>query len=160
MREDVGEIFVQMFDVTLAAYYGHEPSLCIFSRTCGRAVAMEHNGDVYSCDHFVEPAYLLGNINRVSLPILIDSDQQRKFGTDKLDSLPDYCRACEVRFACNGGCPKDRFIRTPTGERGLNYLCKAYRRFFNHVRQPMRIMAELLRRRLPAADVMRILAAQ
>jgi len=153
VRRDVGKVYVQMFDVTLGAHLG-QYSLCIHAPTCGLALALEHNGDLYSCDHFVEPKYLLGNIRETPMLDLIVSDQQRKFGQDKLDSLPRYCRECEVRFACHGGCPKDRFIRTPDGDPGLNYLCAGFKRFFGHVDRPMRIMADLLRRGRPAADIM------
>jgi len=153
VRRDVGRVYVQMFDVTLGAHVG-QYSLCIHAPTCGLALAMEHNGDLYACDHFVEPKYLLGNIRETPMLDLIVSDQQRKFGRDKLDSLPRYCRECEVRFACHGGCPKDRFIATPDGEPGLSYLCTGYKAFFRHVDRPMRIMAGLLRRGSSPADIM------
>src|SRR5690606_34957855 len=130
---DVGRVFVQIFDVALAAWTGNRPGLCIFEETCGAALALEHNGDVYSCDHFVEPAHKLGNLQFIPLAELVGSAQQQRFGQAKRDTLPRYCRECEVRFVCNGGCPKDRFIETPDGEPGLNYLCAGYRAFFNHV---------------------------
>jgi uncharacterized protein len=153
VRRDVGQVYVQMFDVTLGAHVG-QYSLCIHAPTCGLALAMEHNGDLYACDHFVEPRYLLGNIRETPMLDLIVSDQQRKFGQDKLDTLPRYCRECDVRFACHGGCPKDRFLTTPDGEPGLSYLCAGYQAFFRHVNRPMRIMADLLRRGRPPADIM------
>ncbi len=106
---------------------------------------MEHNGDLYACDHFVEEGYRLGNIAETSMRELVDSEAQRRFGLDKRDSLPRFCRECDVRFACHGGCPKDRFIETPDGEPGLNYLCAGYKAFFGHVDRPMRMMSELLR---------------
>jgi uncharacterized protein len=134
--------------------------LCIFAPTCGNALALEHTGDLYSCDHFVEPNYFLGNIQEENMLELVASDQQRKFGRDKLDTLPRYCRECEVRFACNGGCPKNRFIKTPDGEDGLNYLCAGYKYFFNHIDLPMRIMAYLLRQNRAPAEVMQILPAE
>ena len=143
IRHDVGRVFVQMFDVTLGAHVG-QYSLCIHSPTCGNALAMEHNGDLYSCDHFVEPDYLLGNIHHARMLELVASPEQRSFGTDKRDTLPRYCLECPVLFACNGGCPKDRFIATPDGEAGLNYLCAGYKLFFGHVDAPMRRMKELL----------------
>jgi uncharacterized protein len=115
---------------------------------------MEHNGDLFSCDHFVEPGHLLGNIHEQPLAVLAESDQQAAFGDAKESTLPDYCRRCEVRFVCNGECPKNRFIRTPDGERGLNYLCAGYRKFFNHIRPAMERMAEELRQGRPAANVM------
>jgi uncharacterized protein len=123
-------------------------------------MAMEHNGDMYSCDHFVEPGYFLGNIREESMINLVGSEKQRKFGQDKQDSLPNYCLECDVRFACNGGCPKNRFIETPDGEPGLNYLCEGYKTFFNHIDRPMRIMVALLRQNREAGDIMQILAAE
>ena len=159
VRRDVGRIYVQMFDVALGSWTGQH-SLCIFSPTCGNALALEHNGDLYSCDHYVEPDYLLGNIKETHMIELIASDQQRQFGLDKMESLPGYCRECEVRFACHGGCPRNRFINTPpseaapNGEPGLNYLCAGYKAFFNHVDKPMQIMAGLLRRGRPPAEIM------
>ncbi len=158
VRRDVGRVFVQIFDVALAAWTGHRPGLCIFEETCGNALAMEHNGDLFSCDHFVEPAYRLGNIQEIPLIEMVASEQQRKFGLDKRDTLPQYCLECEVRFVCNGGCPKDRFIDTPDGEPGLNYLCAGFRTFFNHINRPMQIMADELRQQRPPANVMHILA--
>jgi uncharacterized protein len=143
IRHDVGRVYVQMFDVTLGAHVG-QYSLCIHAPTCGDALAMEHNGDLYSCDHFVEPDYLLGNIHDKRMLELVASPQQRAFGNDKRDTLPAYCRECPFLFACNGGCPKDRFMETPDGEPGLNYLCAGYKIFFGHVDAPMRRMKELL----------------
>jgi uncharacterized protein len=154
VRRDVGRIFVQIFDVALAAWSGHRPGLCIFDETCGAALAMEHTGDLYSCDHYVEPRYKLGNIREDMLIELVASDQQRQFGLDKRDSLPQYCLECEVRFVCNGGCPKNRIIQTPAGEPGLNYLCAGYRAFFNHIDPAMTFMANELRQRRPPANVM------
>lgn len=156
VRHDVGKVFVQTFDVALGNWLGAGSGLCVFAETCGTAMAIEHNGDVYSCDHYVYPQYKLGNILNQSLGTMVNSEFQKKFGSDKLDTLPDYCRRCEVRFACNGECPKHRFIRTPDGEPGLNYLCPAYKRFFRHVDPYMREMAALLRQRRPAAEIMRM----
>ncbi len=146
VRRDVGEVYVQMFDVALANWFGEPPSLCIHSETCGLALALEHTGDLYSCDHFVEPAYRLGNIRETHMLELVASQRQQRFGLDKRDTLPRYCRECDVRFACHGGCPKDRFIETPDGEPGLNYLCAGYKDFFHHIDGPMRFMCEQLRR--------------
>ena len=129
VRRDVGKIFVQIFDTTLGSHVG-QYSLCIFAPTCGNALAVEHNGDLYSCDHYVEPDYLLGNIQETHMIELVASERQRQFGRDKMDTLPQYCLQCDVRFACNGGCPRNRFIKTPDGEDGLNYLCAGYKRFF------------------------------
>ncbi|WP_407342631.1 anaerobic sulfatase maturase [Pengzhenrongella phosphoraccumulans] len=145
VRRDVGDVFVQMFDSTLASFAGAPGSLCVHSETCGTALALEHTGDVYSCDHFVEPDHLLGNIGERHLLELVASPQQRAFGEAKRDSLPAYCRGCDVRFACHGGCPKDRFTLTPDGEPGLHYLCASYQQYFRHVDRPMRVMAAALR---------------
>ncbi len=154
VTRDVGRVFVQHFDAALAAWVGAPPAVCIFSPTCGTTLALEHNGDLYSCDHFVEPNYLLGNILDTSLIELVSSDAQRQFGLNKRDTLPRYCQECPVRFACHGECPKNRFIKTPMGESGLNYLCAGYRAFFAHIDQPMRQMAAFLRRGRAPAEVM------
>ncbi|MDE0014445.1 MAG: anaerobic sulfatase maturase [Candidatus Poribacteria bacterium] len=151
---DIGKIYVQIFDVALEAWLGYNPSLCVFNETCGDALAIEHNGDLYSCDHFVTPDYHVGNIADSTIAEMVDSPFQRKFGTDKRDTLPEYCRSCEVRFACNGGCPKNRFIKTPTGEDGLNYLCAGYKQFFNHIDEPMKMMASALQTGRPANSIM------
>jgi uncharacterized protein len=159
VRRDVGEVYVQMFDVALANWVGEPPSLCIHSETCGLALALEHTGDLYSCDHFVEPRYKLGNIKETRMLELVSSQQQRQFGLDKRDTLPQYCLECDVRFACHGGCPKDRFIETPEGEPGLNYLCAGYKDFFHHVDEPMRFMSEQLRRGRAPAEIVGVYAA-
>ncbi len=151
---DVGRIFVQAFDEALAAWLGLPSALCVFRKQCGRALAIEHNGDLYSCDHFVEPAYKLGNIHERPIVDLANSARQQHFARAKETSLPEYCRGCGVRFACNGECPKNRFTRTPGGESGLNYLCEGYRRFFRHVDPVMQEMAQELRHGRPAANVM------
>lgn len=160
VRRDVGRVFVQIFDVALAAWAGERPGLCIFEETCGLALAMEHNGDLFACDHFVEPNYRLGNIQEIPLIDMVASAEQRQFGLDKRDKLPRYCRECEVRFVCNGGCPKDRLIDTPDGEPGLNYLCAGFRAFFNHIDRPMRLMASELRAKRAPANIMQILAQE
>jgi uncharacterized protein len=159
VQRDVGQVFVQLFDTALGAHVG-QYSLCIFAPTCGNALALEHNGDLYSCDHYVEPDYLLGNIQETPMIELVASDKQRQFGRDKQETLPRYCRECEVRFACNGGCPRNRFIRTPDGEAGLNYLCAGYKLFFNHVDRPMKLMANLLRQGRYADEIMKLSAEQ
>jgi uncharacterized protein len=158
VRRDVGEMFVQHFDAALAAWLGIGSSLCVFRETCGDALALEHNGDVYSCDHFVEPKHLVGNLLETHLVDLVASPQQRAFGQAKRDTLPAYCRACDVRFACNGECPKNRFIRTPDGEYGLNYLCAGYKAFFTHVDGPMRLMAGLRREGRYADEIRQVFA--
>lgn len=158
VRRDVGQVYVQIFDVSLGAWLSQPGALCVFAPTCGTALAMEHNGDLYACDHFVEPDYLLGNINEENLIELVSSKRQVKFGRDKMDKLPKYCLNCEVRFACHGGCPKNRFLHTPMGEPGLNYLCQGYKDFFNHINEPMKIMAFLIHQGRPPAEVINILA--
>jgi len=154
VRRDVGRAFVQMFDVSLGAWLGQDPTLCIFAETCGKALIIEHNGDLYSCDHFVYPDYRLGNVHERSIREMVDSPLQVEFGQDKRDKLPGFCRECCFRFACNGGCPKHRFARTPAGEDGLNYLCKAYRMFFSHADPHMRFMAGEVQRGRAAGGVM------
>jgi uncharacterized protein len=151
---DVGQVFVQLFDVALESWYQNQASLCIFNETCGRALAVEHNGDFYSCDHYVFPGFKLGNIMETPVGKLADSPVQLRFGNAKRDTLPAYCRRCEVRFACHGECPKNRFIKTPDGEPGLSYLCAGYKRFFTHVDPYMRFMARELEHERPPADVM------
>ncbi len=153
VSNDVGDVFVQMFDVALASWHGEPPGLCIFSETCGLAVAMEHNGDLYSCDHYVEPDHLLGNITETPMIDLVSSPQQRAFGEAKRSALPQYCLECDVRFACHGGCPKDRFVETPGGEPGLNYLCDGYRSFFRHIDPAMTMMSRLLKQGRAPAEV-------
>lgn len=154
VQRDVGRIFVQIFDVSLAAWLGRRPGLCMFDETCGLALAMEHNGDLYSCDHYVEPKHKLGNILETPIAGLVGSERQRSFGLVKRDGLPRYCGECPVRFVCNGGCPKDRITRAPSGEPGLNYLCKGYRAFFEHIDQSMRFMANEIRAQRPPANIM------
>jgi uncharacterized protein len=159
-RNDVGEVYVQHFDTALANWYGEPAGVCVFSETCGAAVTLEHNGDVYSCDHYVEPNYLLGNITETPLGDLVRSERQIQFGRDKRDTLPEFCRSCEVRFACHGGCPKNRFTNTPDGEPGLNYLCAGYKDFFNHIDEPMKMMSNLLRQGRAPAELPDLLAAR
>jgi len=144
IQRDVGRIFIQQFDAALANWVGEPAGVCLFNETCGRALAIEHNGDVYSCDHYVYPAYRLGNLRDRPLATLVDSPAQRQFGEAKRTGLPRECRECAVRFACHGECPKHRFLPTPSGEPGLNYLCAAYKRFFTHIDPAMSTMAALL----------------
>ncbi len=154
VRNDVGQYYVQIFDIALEAWAGMNPSLCIFNETCGTAMAIEHNGDLYSCDHYVYPQNKLGNIMENALVSLVGSEQQQTFGLDKRDSLPGYCLNCGVRFVCNGECPKHRFLETPAGEGGLNYFCEGYKLFFNHIDPYMKFMASELRHQRPPANVM------
>jgi uncharacterized protein len=160
VRRDVGHVYVQFFDAALAAWAGKPSPLCIFAPTCGTALVLEHNGDIYSCDHFVEPAFLLGNILDTPLRELATSDKQLLFGLAKAQTLPRDCLECPVRFACHGECPKNRFITTPDGDPGLNYLCAGYKAFFTHIDRPMRIMADLLHRDQAPAEIMRVYAAE
>lgn len=154
VKKDVGKYFIQSFDVALESWCGVPSSLCVFAETCGNALAIEHNGDLYSCDHYVFPEYFLGNIQKVPLSLLAAGEVQQKFGRDKKDLLPDYCKKCEYIFACNGGCPKDRFTKSPDGEPGLNYLCKGYKTFFSHVNPYMNFMKNELQNKRPPANVM------
>ena len=160
VRRDVGKTFVLNFDGALAGWLGRAGTVCIFGPTCGLGMALEHNGDLYSCDHFVDPAHYLGNILKTPMIELVASEQQRKFGMDKKDGLPRCCRECAVLSICNGECPKNRFSKTPDGEPGLNCLCAGYKAFFKHADKPMRIMAELIRTNRPASEVMAILARE
>jgi uncharacterized protein len=160
VKRDVGKTFVLNFDGALAGWLGMAGTVCIFGPTCGLGMALEHNGDLYSCDHFVEPNYYLGNILKTPMIDLVASERQRKFGQDKKETLPRYCRECEVRSICNGECPKNRFIETPDGEPGLNYLCSGYKAFFQHADKPMRIMADLIRRGKLAEEVMKVMGME
>jgi uncharacterized protein len=158
VRRDVGAMFVNYFEAAAASWVGAGAAMCITGETCGNALALEHNGDLYTCDHFVEPDYLLGNIMETPMLELVASDRMRRFGEDKRDTLPRYCRECPVLFACHGECPKNRFTRTPDGEAGLNYICAGYRAFFAHIDPAMRIMADLLKKGRYADGIMGILA--
>ncbi len=160
VRRDVGRVFVQFFDVALGNWMGAGSGLCVFAPTCGRAGALEHNGDVYACDHYVYPRYKRGNIMHTPLAELMASDPQRRFGEAKKDLLPQYCRGCEVLPVCNGDCPKHRFAQTPDGEAGLSYLCRAYKAVFNHMAPCMTMMAELVQTGRPASDIMGALSSQ
>jgi len=149
-----------LFDVALGNWMGLGSSLCVFAEKCGAALAIEHNGDVFSCDHYVYPRWKLGNVMNQNLGAMVNSPPQIKFGNDKSDSLPKFCRECEVRFACNGECPKHRFIQTPDGEAGLNYLCAGYKKFFNHVDPHLKTMARLLENNRAPAEIMALRANQ
>ena len=161
VRNDVGRVFVQTFEAAVANWAGMPSSgLCVFDETCGRGVALEHNGDLYSCDHFVDPDFRLGNITETPIGDLVVAERQHTFGLAKRDSLPEYCRSCDVLFACRGECPKNRFTTTPDGEPGLNYLCAGYKHFFRHIDHPMRLMLEALRSGHLAHEVMAILSTE
>ncbi len=152
-KHDIGEYFVQLFDATLANWCGVEPGVCSLSRFCGNALAMERNGDIYSCDHFVFPDYKLGNIHETPLAGMGFSERQNAFRRMKT-TLPQQCRSCSWRFACNGECPKNRFAKTADGEAGLNYLCRGYRQFFSHVAPYMEQMKQAIAAGGSAADIM------
>jgi uncharacterized protein len=157
IHNDVGKMFIQTFEAAARNWMGLPSSgMCVFEETCGLGLALEHNGDLYSCDHFVEPNFLLGNIEDAHMLELVSSDQQVQFGLDKRDTLPKYCRECDVRFACHGECPKNRFIQTPDGEDGLNYLCAGWKGFFHRINEPYKILITLMRSGRPASDVMAI----
>lgn len=160
LTADVGKVFVQIFDQALTAWTGQEPGLCIFQRQCGRAMVLEHNGDLYSCDHFVDEPHRLGNIHEKPITVLADQPKQIRFGQDKENALPRVCRQCPARFACNGGCPKNRIVSTPDGEPGLNYLCEGYRLFFTHIDPTMQAMAHELAHQRPPSNVMDRLNAE
>lgn len=154
VRNDVGMCFVQLFDSTLANWVGAPASVCTMSRYCGHTAVVEHNGDVYSCDHFVFPEYRLGNLKERSLIDMMYGTKQREFGLSKQMSLPLQCRQCRYEFACHGECPRNRFMTTAEGESGLNYLCEGYYTFFSHVSEAMDYMRTQLDRGLPPANVM------
>lgn len=154
LKEDVGTYYVQLFDSTLANWVGEQPGVCTLARTCGHAGVMEFNGDVYTCDHYVFPEYKLGNIHTQSITEMMYSPRQLQFGADKYEKLPSQCKNCEYLFACNGECPKNRFLHTVAGEPGLNYLCKGYRKFFAHVAPYMDFMKKELLNKRPPANVM------
>jgi uncharacterized protein len=155
VKKDVGKIFVQIFDSTLANWVGEQPGVCTMAKTCGHAGVMEFNGDVYSCDHFVFPEYKLGNIYTKPLVSMMYSEKQLKFGNDKFDKLPRQCRECDVLFACYGECPKNRFTTDKYGEAGLNYLCEGYNQFFHHIMPYMDFMKKELIAQRPPANVMK-----
>jgi uncharacterized protein len=160
VRNDVGKLFVQTFEASARRWLGLPSGMCVFEETCGAGLVLEHNGDLYSCDHFVEPDYLLGNIMEKEISELAASEKQYRFGQDKRNTLPKVCCECDVLFACMGECPKNRFLVTSTGEPGLNYLCKGWKAFFHHIDFPMKLMAGLIRRGYPASEVMRVIALE
>ena len=154
VRNDVGTYYIQLFDATLANWVGEQPGICTLAETCGHAGVMEFNGDVYACDHFVFPQYKLGDIHTQTLVEMMYGERQQQFGRAKHDSLPRQCKACPYLFACNGECPKNRFCYTPDGEPGLNYLCRGYYHFFEHVAPYMDYMKRELLAQRPPANVM------
>lgn len=157
VRHDVANVYIQHFDTALANWYGEPHGICVFSPACGQAMVIEHTGDIYSCDHFVDRDHLLGNIMTNPVAELVNSPRQRQFGRDKQDGLPGFCRKCRFLFACRGECPKNRFIRTPDDEPGLNYLCEGYQLFFDHISEPMKFMVQELRAGRAPANVMKVM---
>jgi len=161
VRHDVGRIYVQTIEAAVRNWLRMPTSgMCVFEPTCGLGLALEHNGDLYSCDHFVEPDYLLGNIMETPMIDMVTSERQRQFGLDKRDSLPRYCRECDVRFACHGECPKNRFLTTPDGEPGLNHLCAGWKAFFHRIDEPLQMMATLMRMGRPASEIMAVMGGK
>jgi uncharacterized protein len=159
VRNDVGSIYIMNFEWALESWLGLPSTVCIFSQECGSALAIEHNGDIYSCDHYVYPDYYLGNIREHKLNDMVESSKQRAFGGNKKNSLPKQCLNCEVKFACNGECPRHRFMRTHDNEPGLSYLCTDYKSFFYHIHPYMKVMVQLIENGLPASKVMDVIKA-
>jgi uncharacterized protein len=160
VRNDVGRVYVQTFEAAVRNWLGLPSGMCVFNETCGNVLAVEHNGDVYSCDHFVEPDYRLGNIAETQMVELVGGDAQRQFGRDKSETLTEQCRSCEVRFACHGECPKSRFAVTADGEPGLHYLCAGWYEFFTHIDRPLKTLVALREAGRPASDLMEIMRAE
>ena len=160
VRHDIAEVYVQQFDTALSSWFGAGSVTCVHAETCGQQLALEHNGDLYSCDHYVQPDHLLGNIEDRPMLELVALPKQRRFGQDKRDTLTQFCHDCDVRVACNGGCPKDRFATSPYGEPGHHYLCAGYLAFFHHVRKPMEAMVGLVRQNRAPAELMEVYARE
>jgi uncharacterized protein len=160
VRNDVGSVYVQTFEAAVRNWLGMPSGMCVFNENCGNALAVEHNGDVYSCDHYVEPKYKLGNIAETQMVELLGSDQQRRFGRDKSETLTRQCQRCEVRFACHGECPKSRFAVSDDGEPGLHRLCAGWYEFFTHIDQPLKTIVALRDAGRPASDVMEIMRTE
>lgn len=156
VRKDVGKIFVEIFDCTLANWMGISPGICAYSKECGHAGVMEHNGDVYSCDHFVFPEYKLGNIRDLSLIDMLYGEQQQEFSRLKHSSLPRQCKECDMEFACHGECPKNRFMKDKYGDSGLNYLCPGYYHYYQHVAPYMDYMKQELMSQRPPSNIMKV----
>ncbi|WP_434361113.1 anaerobic sulfatase maturase [Parasalinivibrio latis] len=160
VTQDVGTVFVQQFENTLASWLGHPSGSCIFSETCGKALVLEANGDVYCCDHYVYPNYKLGNIAEDELKHLVISDKAVEFGNSKRRDLTQSCITCEYRFACHGGCPKHRIVTSPLGQPRHNYFCQSYKAYFQHTEPYMKIMAHLVSQGRPASDIIPFLASR
>jgi uncharacterized protein len=147
-------MFIMNFEWSLAAFMNRPGVICVHQENCGRAVITEYNGDVYSCDHFVYPDYRLGNLLETGLAEMLDSDQQKNFGSEKSHTLPEQCRRCEYRRGCWGGCPKHRFTKTKSGESGLNYLCDGYFHYLRHITPSLRALSDLITANCPPSDIM------
>jgi uncharacterized protein len=160
IRNDVGSVYVQTFEAAVRNWLGMPSGMCVFNENCGNALAIEHNGDAYSCDHYVEPKYKLGNIAETQMVELLGSDEQRQFGRDKSETLTRQCQRCEVRFACHGECPKSRFAVSDDGEPGQHYLCAGWYEFFTHIDHPLKTMVSLREAGRPMSDVMAIMRTQ
>lgn len=154
VRYDVGSVFVQLFETCVGVWLGYPASICIFSETCGGCLALEHTGDLYACDHYVQPDALLGNVNTSAIGKMAGSEKQREFGLNKKALLPNQCLRCDVRFICNGGCPKNRIHAPKSKTLPINHLCEGYQAFFRHVDQPMKLIAALVKAGRPVQDVM------
>ncbi|MBM3138007.1 MAG: anaerobic sulfatase maturase [Chloroflexi bacterium] len=156
VRYDVGSVFVQLFEACVGVWMGYPASICIFNETCGDCLALEHTGDLYACDHYVQPDALLGNTKTSTVEEMASSNKQKEFGSNKKALLPNQCLRCDVRFMCNGGCPKNRIL-PPKGESlPVNHLCEGYQAFFRHVDQPMKLIAGLIRAGRPAQEIMQL----
>jgi uncharacterized protein len=153
IRHDVSNVFVQLFETSLGLWLGLPSAICVFSKTCGACLALEHNGDLYSCDHYVQPDTFLGNIVQTPVDSLVFSPQQEAFGQNKKTLLPKKCLLCEVRDICNGDCPKNRILPAVKGDYPISFLCDGYLAFFKHIDRPMRIMASLYRTKRPISEV-------
>ena len=156
IRQDVGRTFIQLFETCIGVWAGQPASLCIFSETCGSCLALEHNGDLYSCDHYVQPDALLGNITQSKIRTMVSSPAQRTFGEAKKSILPKQCLRCDVRFICNGGCPKNRITAPKKEEYPINHLCDGYKAFFHHIDEPIQLIVSLMRMNHPAHEIMGI----
>lgn len=156
VKRDVGQVYIQLFDATLGSWYGEPPGVCIFSKYCGHSLALESNGDLYNCDHFVYPENLLGNIHGKSIKSMNHSAKANNFGADKYHKISSNCKSCEYQFLCNGDCPKHRFMPSNDGKKNLSYFCSSYKAFFKHTEKDMKTMVDLLKNEQPPAHIMQM----
>ena len=156
VKNDVGKVFVQIFETCFGVYLGLPAAVCVFSETCGACLALEHTGDLYSCDHYVQPDALLGNIKEISLNELVFSQAQTVFGKNKKSLLPKKCLRCDVRFICNGDCPKNRIVPSAKGDHPISHLCDGYYKFFRHIDKPMKTMVSLYKSGQPISEISRV----